>query len=361
MLNLLKYIKENPNWENELQEKPYCISIKRKDNYIIFNYNQIDSDLSNQIVKECRGIILEDKTYRVICFPFTKFFNIQEGNAAIINWDTARVQSKIDGSIIKLWFDKEWRVSTNGVIDARNTDLYTIIDERYQTYYDLFMEAVSKNELNFNKLNKNYTYIFELISPFNRIVIPYKEIDIFHTGTRDNLTYQELNVDIGIQKPKEYDLNSPEDVIAMAENLPFDDEGYVVVDNNWNRVKVKSPAYVAVHHLKNNGIVSKSRIVTLIRNNEKDEFLSYFPEYKEYFDDLDEKIITFIKDMDWCIETAKEDKSLDNRKRFAEFAKTTRCPALMFNWLDGRVTSAREWLYSQTDEKVVNWIGDING
>jgi hypothetical protein len=28
------------------------------------------------------------------------------------------------------------------------------------------------------------------------------------------------------------------------------DEGYVIVDANFNRVKVKKPAYVAVHHLK---------------------------------------------------------------------------------------------------------------
>ena len=63
MLKLVEFIKNNADWEAKLQDKPYCITIKRKDNFIIFNYNQIESDFYNPIVKECRGIILEDVTF----------------------------------------------------------------------------------------------------------------------------------------------------------------------------------------------------------------------------------------------------------------------------------------------------------
>jgi hypothetical protein len=144
----------------------------------------------------------------------------------------------------------------------------------------------------------------------------------------------------------------------MAQSLPFNEEGYVVVDNNWHRNKVKSPAYVAVHHLKNNGVVTKERIVELIRQNEQDELLIYYPEFTEVVNNIIKKINQFIEDMDWCIDCAKEDKKLDNRKRFAEFAKTTKCPALLFNWLDGRITNSKEWLFQQTNEKIVMWIGE---
>jgi len=356
-LKLIDFIKKNKNWETKLQEKPYCLTIRRKNKYILFMYSQIDSDFSNSLVKECRGIILKDETFKVVCFPFTKFFNIQESHAVKVNWNTARVQEKLDGSIIKLWFDNQWNISTNGTIDASEAGLGSIIDERYKTYYDLFIEAVNKNNLDINQLNKDCTYIFELVSPFNRVVIPYTDIEIYHTGTKNNITYEELNVDIGIKKPKEYSFNSLEDVVSIAETLPYNEEGYVIVDDDWNRVKIKSPAYVAIHHLKNNGIVSKSRIVTLIRKGEQEEFLSYFPEYKEYFDDINKKISIFIEDMNWCIECAKQDKKLDNRKRFAEFAKTTKCPPLMFNWLDGKILNAKDWLFDRPEDKVVEWIG----
>src|SRR5690606_7473422 len=99
-------------------------------------------------------------------------------------------------------------------------------------------------------------------------VVPYTEISIKHIGTRNLDTLEELNVDIGVSKPKEYSFKSLDECIRVAQELPFNEEGYVVVDGNWHRIKVKSPAYVAVHHLTTNGVVTKERIVELIRQNE---------------------------------------------------------------------------------------------
>ena len=46
-LKLIEFIKSHNNWEELLQQEPYCLKIKRDNNYIIFNYNQIMSDFSN--------------------------------------------------------------------------------------------------------------------------------------------------------------------------------------------------------------------------------------------------------------------------------------------------------------------------
>ena len=46
-LKLIEFIKDHNNWEELLQQEPYCLKIKRDNNYIIFNYNQIMSDFSN--------------------------------------------------------------------------------------------------------------------------------------------------------------------------------------------------------------------------------------------------------------------------------------------------------------------------
>ena len=68
--------------------------------------------------------------------------------------------------------------------------------------------------------------------------------------------------------------------------MGYDEEGFVVVDSHWKRVKIKSPAYIAAHYLRNNGVNSKARILEIIEKNEQEEFLTYFPEYKEYFDEI---------------------------------------------------------------------------
>jgi hypothetical protein len=356
LLKLIEFIKSNLNWEQKLHEKPYYITVKRKDKFILFNYSQIDSDFYKQLVRECRGIILEEETLIPVCVPFYKFGNYGEGYVDKIDWNTARVQDKIDGSIIKLWnYDNNWNVSTNRIIDAKDVDLIDISE--YKNYYDLFMQAVENAGLSFNVLDPKYTYMFELTSPFNRVVVPHREIKIIHIGTRNNQTLQEINIDIGIEKPREYNFNSLEECIQIASELPFTEEGYVIVDNKWNRIKIKSPAYVVVHHLKNNGIVTKKRVLELIIKNEQGEFLNYYPEYINIFNEVEEKLNIFILDMDWCIETASKDDKLDNRKRFAEFAKTTKCPPLMFNWLDKKINTTRDWLNTQTSEKIVDWIG----
>lgn len=354
MLELIKYIKSHPNWESELKEHPYCLSIKKDGNFIMFNYSQIDSDFYNPIVKESRGIIL-DLEFNPVCVPFYKFGNYGEGYADEIDWNSAKVQEKIDGSLIKVWnYKGEWHISTNGIINAHNAEISSDICP-FKTFYDLFVEAAKLSHLKIESLNPEYTYMFELISPYNRVVVPYNGITIKHIGTRNIKTLKEYDLDIGIPKPKMYNLHSLEDCITTASQMPFTEEGYVVVDNNWHRIKVKSPAYVAIHKLKNNGAINKVKIIDMILINEEGEFLTYFPEFTEIFNDIKTRIEIFINNMDNEISSAKQ-STFNSRKEFAEFALKTKCPALMFNWYDNDSQSAKEWIQKQTTDKVAKWI-----
>lgn len=134
-----------------------------------------------------------------------------------------------------------------------------------------FVAALPDREIFFSG-NHDYTYMFELVSPYNKIVIDYPEPKIYHIGTRDNRTFEELEIDIGIEKPKQYDLKTEQEVKKAAEKLPYNEEGYVVVDKYWNRVKIKSPSYVNAHRLVNNHVINKEKVLDLIRANEQGEF-----------------------------------------------------------------------------------------
>lgn len=352
----MEFIKNNIDWEQKLSEKPYCITTKRKDNFIMFCYSQIDSDFYNPIVRECRGIIL-DCEYKPVCVPFYKFGNYGEGYVDTIDWSSAKTQEKVDGSLIKVWnYKGNWHVSTNGTIDAKDATLQCDISP-YTTFYDLFIEASKNSNLNIGDLNINYTWIFELISPYNRVVVPHVETKLKHIGTRDIHTLKEYNFNIGVDRPKTYDFKSFAECVAMAAELPFSDEGYVVVDKHWNRNKIKSPAYVAAHHLKNNGVSTKSRIVEMIKANESEEFLTYYPEFKDGFDNIQEGIEQFCTKMDNVILKLDRDEGKTNRKEFAKYATTFKCPAVLFNWLDNKCETTSEWLWKQTNDKIIQWIG----
>lgn len=355
-MKLTEFIKSNNNWEELLQAPPYCIKIKRDDGFLIFSYNQIESDFSYQIVRECRGVILEVSTFRPVCVPFYKFGNYGESYAPILDWASAKTQEKIDGSLMKVWFDgKNWRVSTNGNIDANKSPLEKTNlfedDCPYSTYADLFDTARKNQGLDFDILDKNCTYMFELVSPYNKVVVLYNNLEIYHIGTRNNITLEEIVADIGIQKPKEFPLNSLEMCVNTARTLPTDKEGYVVVDKYFNRVKIKNPAYVALHHLKNNGVPTISNLLGIIRKNEVEEFLTYFPECRSVVKQCKNKIDLIFKEIENEI-ALLENKQFSTQKDFAQEVKNKKFSSYYFAWMRDKNLTPRSWFWSLPEIRI---------
>lgn len=169
MLKLLDFIKQNKNWEELLSKSPYSLSIKQNEFYIKFNYNQIESDFSNPIVQEARGIILRKKDLKPVAIPFFKFFNYGEGNAAKIDWNTARALEKIDGCCdeetvletdigeitIKEICDKKIKCKVKAFDFINNKEIFTnVIDysikENNDDWYEIELENGIKIKLTGN-------------------------------------------------------------------------------------------------------------------------------------------------------------------------------------------------------------------
>ena len=364
MLNIVKFIIENPNnWEELLTSPPYSLSIKRKDTRILFKYSQIESDFSLDIVREARGLILEDKTWNIVCYPFKKFFNYKEIYADKIDWESASVTSKEDGSLIKVYYyNGEWKVGTNGTIDAEDAEDAEdadFISGAYNNFRELFDVAAENSGLDYDKLDVRSTYIFELCSPFNQIVCPQNETKIFHIGTRNNLTEKEEDINIGVEKPKMYTLSSLDDCIAMAKTFDFTQEGFVVKDKNYNRIKVKSEDYIKAHRLSNNGSMTLKRAIDLLRTNEIDEFLNYFPQYKNYIEAISDEINELISLIDDIIFVASFYKKItSSRKEFAKIYKdgTNIEKTIAFLAYDEKIDSGKTFIESLSTKKIINYI-----
>lgn len=321
---ICNFINDNPyDWQERLSKYPYYLKIKEDNGLFIFNYDMLafevleeakdgkeaviaKTDFSLPIVQEARGIIINPETKEVVCWPFRKFGNYGESYVDDINWQTAHVQTKVDGSITKVWFDKRedkkcWMVSSNSVIDAHKAQ-----NGIYINFGDIFDEAAF-GVLDYSRLDIDKTYIFELVSPKTRVVIDYPETKIYHIGTRSNITGQEYREDIGVEKPKEYDLSSLSDCIKAASMLNdakeesrfnVEYEGFVVCDEDFHRIKIKSPEYLMAHNALNNGVLSTKRTFELVENNETEEYLTYFPQYKDTLDDFKNKYYTVINNLE---------------------------------------------------------------
>lgn len=266
---ICRFLAEHPEQWETLLWKDYRIKIKRENSYAIFNYGY-DCDFADPIVQEARGIILDTEKREVVCWPFRKFGNHNESYADPIDWTTARVQEKVDGSIVKLWFDERkpgWQFSTNATLRAENASAGEF---SLSSFYDLICRAENFGDIPFENLNRDATYIFELVSPNTRVVVPYETTMLYHIGTRHNLTGREMDVDIGIRRPEMYPIHSLGECLETAIRLNQRDseeimaEGFVVVDGNWNRVKVKSPDYIAKHHLMQMKSIPKRECVQML-------------------------------------------------------------------------------------------------
>ena len=122
-LELREFILSHDNWEELLTAEPYYLKISRDDEYIMFKYNQVFSDFNIPLVREARGIIFRESDWECVCHPFDKFGNYGESYCPEIDWKTTSVQEKVDGSLIKFWYDNGWHISTNGTIDAFKANL----------------------------------------------------------------------------------------------------------------------------------------------------------------------------------------------------------------------------------------------
>lgn len=355
-LKVLEFINNNENWKEILEKEPYNIKVKEEDNFIILNYSQIESDFSLRIVQECRGLILakENNKYISVCIPFFKFFNYGEKYASKINWNSAQVQEKIDGSLIKIWFYKnKMHISTNSMIDAFKATI-ALPTNNFKTYGDLAKYCLD-NDYKDKIFDINCTYMFELVSPYTRIVVPYKQIKLYYLGQRDNQTLQEMNYnELYDYKPKLYNISTLNDCINNANNLPNDKEGYVVVDKNYNRIKIKSPTYVAMHHVRTN-IATEKSILELIRKNEIDEFINYFPEYKDASQQIRNKYNNACADIANCyLFIEMKVKNLKTRKEQAQLIMQIfkNCSDFAFSYLDGRVKGIEEFIKNLSLEKL---------
>lgn len=323
MLEIVKFIHEHEDWETLLSNAPYNLKISWDDGFVLFKYNQINSDFNEPICLEARGLILDSlDNFKVVRVAFKKFFNLGESYAAHIDWNTAVATEKIDGSIMTVWYARgKWRLSTNGTIDAFKAELSGA--GPYKTFGELFESVLPLS--NFASCKHNFCFTFELVSPYNKIVIDYPKTKVYILSIRNLNTFKEVDdLDMrdfsnymAVERPQVYNLNNEADYRKLVEQMPEGHEGIVVRDAAGNRVKIKTLLYFEMHKAKNNGVITLERIVDLILKNDDEEFLSYFVEYRpkfSYIRNLREKILSRIEEIKDLTKnySSKKEIALDN-------------------------------------------------
>jgi len=224
----------------------YLKGIKR-DSLTLYNYTTqcVMKGNWNYHTRCARGLILHDRgTY--IARPFQKFFGLYEREETYLQNlpdDTAEIATKYDGSLVVI-FENPGRAGLGhkGAWDAVTRGCWDNEQIRFARRW------LTDNR---HKLESSYTYCFELIAPWNQIVIPYEEEKMILLGRVDpyglESTYAEA-----VAYAEEHDLEPVEFFEGRVEDvdllrIPLDLEGYVARFPNGLRVKMKAPHYEERH------------------------------------------------------------------------------------------------------------------
>jgi hypothetical protein len=329
----------------ELLREKYAVSARRHTahpNLVLLKYSQIESPMAEPIVQECRGLILDEaENWRVVCRAYDKFFNYGEPNAVAIDWSTARVYEKLDGSLMTLYrYRGQWHVSSSGTPDAAGP----LHNHGGSTFAKLFWETWSQLGYSMPDDGDDRVFMFELMTPLNRIVVSHGQPRIVLHGVRSMSSGLEIDpepvaTEHGWECVRSFPLQCIDDCVKAADELnPLACEGYVVRDAAFRRVKVKSPQYVALAHIKDS--MNGRRILEIVRTGECDEVLSHFPEMRVGFEEVQLQFDQLCAQVEADYLRLKD---IPAQKDFAGEALKTRASAPLFSMRAGRCASAREY------------------
>jgi hypothetical protein len=373
MLAIQKYLHEYG-----LEKTILDFKLKSKDygHKVLLKYDQIDSDFSKEEVCDCRGLILEKGTWKIMSMAFRKFFNIEEGHAVNIDFDKSRILKKIDGSLIQLYFDwvlDKWCVGTTGTAEAE-----VRVNIGVTTFAELFWKTIQSKPGKFAYANldeflpRGFTYVFELTTPWNINVTPHGTSNATWLAARNLETLKEFSYEELEVNKSEYDLTLVESYSFVQpnyatlrktfEHMVYSKEGYVVWDGV-KRVKVKNPAYVAAHYLKSS--LAEYKIMSIIKTNEIDEFIASFPDRKEEIEKLTfayKNLKQKLNDV-WNIlkEELPKEFSKESSKKYAadvfsicKLNNIKEFTGLYFSLKDKKVESVNSFLLEYNDKYLFN-------
>ncbi len=342
--NLLDKVKYS-GFDTKYYEKKYGIVVKIQEPYALFKYRQGQCLFDEEWQKECRGSIINMNTLQFACRPFDKFFNYGEPLADTLDFNSPiLVRDKEDGSLIKLWYSKEWKkwiFSTNGMIFAKESEVpntilnyQQLIDKAWEDTYDYPKEIL-------NYLDKNYTYMFELCTPMNIVVVPHDKYELIFLAKRHNITGGEhYSEDMFYIKPKEWHISTLQEAIDIISNLDAneirDAEGLVITDINGKKIKMKTQTYLKIAYALDNPKF-RTNLKFLWENiAEKDELCSYdknlvfsFEKVEEMYQELKNKMLKEIED---CFKLP-----FQNKKELAKHIsdKKYKYPGMLFDCYNG--------------------------
>jgi hypothetical protein len=245
---------------------------------------------------------------------------------------------------------EKWHAGTRSVSEADLPIRTGHMEIGDMTFSELFFLALKRTTGDLaDSFDKELTYVFELTSPYNRIVVKYDEPKVTLLAARHTASGRELHIDVvplHIPRPKTWSLNSPEAIDAFVNTAdPAVLEGAVVCDSQFRRLKIKNKAYVLSSKAKDLVTVSRRSALEAIITGTIDDVLPLIEvDIANELRQMQGALRQYIKRVDNNFATWKAE-AMGNRKSFAELVRQSGSWASpYFQLIDAKGTDTLDWL-----------------
>lgn len=351
----------------------FKLDCKNLGHKVMLKYNQINSSNMHEEVRESRGLVLDSDTWEVMSMPFKRFYTHDDYYAAKLDLTKTVFTEKRDGTLIQVYWDyitKSWAINT----------MFSECEDKFfggeYTLKEIFLNIAFDLGFSFNYLDSETTYIFELTSPYKKVVVKYETPELRLIGARyllgdlkehnfEKLCYTAERIKIPIVET--YKFSSIEECLKSFQGKSYNFEGYVAFDG-LNRIKIKNPAYVAIHLTKRSqdeflDVSNPHIFLDIVKQNEIGEFSSSFPHAKELIEDLYEKYNDLLRKLHSVDEEIEKpfDDSAEAKKAFSASIMTTlakygiksELSSLFFMKNNGKILSIEEYLQKYDNKKLL--------
>lgn len=333
--------------------------------------------------RKCRGLVVEDNG-QLIGWCMEKFFNHSEhanGKSyapPLPERLDFEIFAKMDGSMgTAFFYEDNWHVASKGSFHSEQAKWATDSLRNKLSGAEM-AEGTMTEAASFDPLNKQKTYVCEIIYPTNRIVVDYGTLEdlvlltVFDNRTGEEELTEERKLEwgwVGSIVPyyeafgisvAELQLLSDENVLLDEDNgdrtvAGTDHEGYVVRFSDGTRCKVKLSDYLRLHKIITN-CTERSIWEALVEGGSKfdslmgdvpDEFYSWVLEVKKRLDNEHRNLLLDVEREFEVIQGILEADRSTSRKDFAIQAGLRSFPSALFLMLDNDQPKLNEWAWKQ--------------
>jgi len=222
----------------------------------------------------------------------------------------------IEGTMINIFWDHSigltggWEISTRNTVGATSS-FYK--GHNAKTFREMFLHAALENRLVLDNLEKEKCYSFVLQHPENRIVVPFKQPQLYlvavysihneedggiYVDIHDAQDYRDmffaLNTTVMFPKVHKFDKYSELIDQFVSMNTSYDVVGVVLHNKHTGeRAKIRNPVYEQVRNLRGNQPKLQYQYLSLRKEGRVGEFLKFYPENKKEFSGFRDQVHLF--------------------------------------------------------------------